>query len=137
MFEIFIQQTGEINHIIEQIPGIIIAIGGIITAIGTYSHSKSTRDKAYTIGQYATTFGQKTAENTQVIEKLVSAGYQLAPDDVKKQIQLHEQDLKTAAERAAYAKAQLEYWNAKLDEKSKADNNPEIPRETDAKPGTI
>lgn len=118
-----IQSTG--NATIDSAIAIIAAIG-IIAGIAAPYLKLNARTK--TLGQYADTFSQKSAENEETMKRLALAARGAVPElDAK--LKEYEIPLADLERRVEAAKSQLEYFRNKLPSASQAASIRELPRE--------
>jgi hypothetical protein len=139
MYEMLLMQIPEaatLTQLITAVGTLVGTIGAIVTPLFLILRSKINKantqaheaiDIGIKVGQYATTFGQKTAEQEQKIKTLTEVATTLSPDfknllgENKGSIEKYTRDVIIAYE-------QLKRLEAELPETAKANNIKDLPR---------
>ena len=137
MLEQLLMQAVEAQSLTELIvaSGALLAtVGGVITAVVALIKSKHAGAESHkaiqisdSIGQYATTFGQKTVEQEERIKNIGQAIITLSPD-TKKFLEIHKMSIDQLIRLAEKSREQLEILDKNIPETAKANNIKDLPR---------
>lgn len=123
--ESLLMQVSTGNATIDSAIAIIASIGVIAGIVAPYLKLNA---KTKTLGQYADTFAQKTAE-TEEAQKRIAMALRGAVPEIDARLKEYEIPLADLERRVEAAKSQLEYFRNKLPSTSQAASIRELPRE--------
>jgi hypothetical protein len=115
------------NPALDSVIAIVVAVG-IVAGIAA-PYLKKLNGRVATIGQYADTFSQKTAESQDEMYRALGAARSVIPE-LDAALKKYEVPLSKIEKRVETAADQLEYFREKIPDKSLAKSVDDLPRES-------